>query len=178
MQSYAEKLSAVRAARHVHGVRAVADEVTVHLPLASERSDTDLAHAAVDALKWNIEVPDTKLTLTVKDGWVTMDGVVDWEFQKHAADRSIRFLTGVKGLIDRVSVRQPKVSPQEVEHRITEALRRSATVDAQRISVTTTDSKVVLSGKVRSWIEREDAEAAAWAAPGVVAVEDQLTVGV
>jgi osmotically-inducible protein OsmY len=176
--SYPEKVAAVRAAERVFGVRAVADDLTVRLPGTAQRSDTDIAHAAVEALKWNVEVPDTAIKLTVKDGWITMEGDVDWEFQRRAADRSVRFLTGVKGVVNRVTVHRASVSALEVQRHITDALKRSATVDAQRISVEARDGRVVLRGKVRSWAERTDAEAAAWAAPGVSAVEDDITVGV
>lgn len=174
--SYAQKLEAAEAARGVHQVRAVADETEVRLPGTAQRTDTEIAHAAVDALRWNVEVPDTKIRLTVHNGWITMEGNVDWQFQRRAAERAVRWLTGVKGVIDRVVVDQPHVSPSEVKRRIGDALRRSATVDSGRITVDALDRKVTLRGPVRSWAEREDAEAAAWAVPGVTAVEDFLTV--
>lgn len=174
--SYAQKLEAAQAARGVHQVLAVADETEVRLPGAAQRTDTEIAHAAVDALRWNVEVPEGRIRLTVHNGWVTMEGQVDWQFQRRAAERAVRWLTGVKGVIDRVVVEQPRVAPDEVQRRIGEALRRSATVDAGRITVEALDRKVTLRGTVRSWAEREDAEAAAWAVPGVTAVDDFLTV--
>lgn len=176
VSSYAQKLEAAEAARRVHQVLAVADETEVRLPGAAQRTDTEIAHAAVDALRWNVEVPDSRVRLTVHNGWVTMEGNVDWQFQRRAAERAVRWLTGVKGVIDRIVVDQPRVSPSDVKRRIGDALRRSATVDSERITVDALDRKVTLRGTVRSWAEREDAEAAAWAVPGVSAVEDFITV--
>ncbi len=176
VDSYAQKYAAVRAAEHVNGVRAVADDLSVKLPKSFVRSDTDIAHAAVSALKWDVEVPDARIQVLVDDGWVSLDGAVDWQFQRSAAEKAVRYLTGVKGVINRISVQQPKVSAYEVNQRIEEALKRSAAFDADRITIEARDGKVVLRGTVRSWAEREDAERAAWAAPGVSEVEDEIAV--
>ena len=176
VDSYAQKYAAARAAERVHGVRAVADDLSVKLPKSFVRSDTDIAHAAVSALKWDVEVPDTRVQVLVDDGWVSLDGAVDWQFQRTAAEKAVRYLTGVKGVINRITVQQPKVSAYEVNQRIEDALRRSATTEADRISVEAKDGKVVLRGTVRSWAEREDAERAAWAAPGVCEVDDEIAV--
>jgi osmotically-inducible protein OsmY len=154
----------------------VADELTVKLPKPLMRSDTDIAHAAVAALKWDVEVPDERIQVLVDDGWVSLDGAVDWQFQRTATEKAIQYLTGVKGVINRISVQQPKVSAYEVNQRIETALKRSAAVDADRITVEAKDGKVVLRGTVRSWAEREDAERAAWAAPGVSEVDDEIAV--
>lgn len=174
--SYAQKLAAGTAARRVFGVKAVADDLEVRIPAAATRTDTEIAHAALDALKWNVEVPDDRIRLSVNDGWITLEGAVDWQYQRRAAERAVRWLIGVKGVIDRITVSQPHISPVEVKQRIADALRRSATIDSQRITVDARDSKVTLRGTVRSWAERDDAESAAWAVPGVSAVEDLLTV--
>ena len=176
VDSYAQKYAAARAAERVHGVRAIADDLTVKLPKSHLRSDTDVAHAALSALKWDVEVPDSRIQVLVDDGWVSLDGAVDWQFQRSAAEKAIRSLTGVKGVINRISVQQPNVSAYEVNQRIEEALKRSAAIEADRISVDARHGKVVLRGTVRSWAEREDAERAAWAAPGVSEVDDEIAV--
>jgi osmotically-inducible protein OsmY len=176
VDTYAQKYAAVRTAERVHGVRAVADDMSVKLPKSFMRSDTDIAHAAVSALKWDVEVPDNRIQALVDDGWVSLDGAVDWQFQRSAAEKAVRYLTGVKGVINRITVQQPKVSAYEVNQRIEESLKRNAAVEADRISVEAKDGKVTLRGTVRSWAEREDAERAAWAAPGVSEVDDEIAV--
>ena len=176
VDSYAQKYAAARCVERVNGVRAVADDLAVRLPRSHARSDTDIAHAAVSALKWDVEVPDTRVQVLVDDGWVSLDGAVDWQFQRSAAEAAVRYLTGVKGVINRIAVHQPKVSAYEVNRRIENALRRSAAIDADRISIEAKDGRVVLRGTVRSWAEREDAERAAWAAPGVSEVADEIAV--
>lgn len=173
------RFEAARLAEQVSGVRAVADEMTVRLPNATVRTDTDIAHAAVSAFRWNIEVPDTRITAKVEDGWVTLHGDVDWQFQKDAAETAVRYLTGVKGLTNLIAVKAALVAPSVVKQQIEAALKRSATVDAGRVNVETLpNGRVVLRGTMRSWTERSDAERAAWATPGVAIVEDELAVGV
>jgi osmotically-inducible protein OsmY len=176
VDTYAQKYAAARAAERVHNVRAVADDLSVKLPKSFMRSDTDIAHAAVSALKWDVEVPDTRVQVLVDDGWVSLDGAVDWQFQRTSAEKAVRYLTGVKGVINRITVQQPSVSAYEVNQRIEEALKRSAATEADRITVEARNGKVVLRGTVRSWAEREDAERAAWAAPGVSEVDDEIAV--
>jgi osmotically-inducible protein OsmY len=176
VNTYAQKYAAVRAAEKVRGVHAVADDLKVRLPNALVRSDTDVAHAAVSALKWDVEVPDSQIKVLVDDGWVSLDGTVDWQFQRLAAERAVRHLSGVKGVIDRIIVQQPKVSAFEVNQHIHDAIKRSAALDADKISVEAKDGKVVLRGTVRSWSEREDAERAAWSSPGVTEVDDEIAV--
>jgi osmotically-inducible protein OsmY len=178
VDSYAQKLAAERAAENVSGVRAVAEELKVKLAHSFLRSDTEIAEAAVSALKWNVEVPDQRIKLRVEDGYVTMEGDVDWQFQKNSAYESVRHLMGVKGVRNVIAVRQPKASAYEVSQKIQEAFKRSATIDSQKISVETIDGRVVLKGTVRSWAERQDAERAAYAAPGVTMVDDLIAVGV
>jgi osmotically-inducible protein OsmY len=176
MSSYAQKLAAERAAERVLGVKAVADDLEVRLPGSGKRSDTDIAHAAVNALQWDTEVPDDQITVKVENGWVTLDGSVSWRFQSESAVRAVRNLTGVKGVSNMIRV-APSVSTVEVKAKIEQALKRSAELDSKRISVEAMDGKVTLKGTVRSWTERRDAERAAWAAPGVTQVEDRLFVG-
>jgi osmotically-inducible protein OsmY len=178
VDSFTQKLAAEKAAKAVLGVRAVAEELAVKLPFSSARTDTEIAHAAVNALKWNTEVPSDRLKVVVEAGWVTLSGEVDYQFQKNAADEVVRCLTGVTGMSNAVIVKHAQTSAFEVSEAIRKALKRSATVDADRITVTSKEGKVVLSGTVRSWAERIDAEDAAWSAPGVFVVDDRIAVGV
>jgi len=173
--SYWEKIAAERAAARVAGVKAVANELEVRLPGSSQRTDEDIARAAVDALRWNVLVPHDRIKVKVSKGWVTLEGSVDWQYQKSAAEKTVRKLTGVVGVSNLIEVK-PSVSKAEVKSAIEAALKRLAEIDANRIHVDTEDGKVVLSGSVRSWFEREEAERAAWSAPGVRTVEDHIAV--
>lgn len=173
--SYAAKLTAEKVALRVYGVKALANDLRVRLGREHERTDTDIARAAVAALQWHTVVPADRLTVTVKDGWITLAGTLDWQYQKDAAAGAVHDLTGVKGVINDVRV-LPHVSAQDVGDKIEAALKRSAEIDARRISVTAHDGTVVLTGHVRSWAERQEAERAAWSAPGVTLVDDRITV--
>jgi osmotically-inducible protein OsmY len=173
--SYAEKVTAERVALRVYGVKGVANDLAVHLASAFERTDTELAQAAVAALKWNTMVPGDRVTVAVSNGWLTLNGTLDWQYQKDAAARAVRDLTGVKGVTNNVIVK-PRVKIIDVRDKIEAAFKRSAEIDARRVNVTATDGKVILSGNVHSWAERQEAERAAWAAPGVTHVEDRLAV--
>jgi osmotically-inducible protein OsmY len=173
--SYTEKLAAERVALRVYGVKAVANDLDVRLVSDYQRTDTDIAHAAVNALRWHTRVPDDRVTITVKDGWIALAGTLDWQYQKDAADRAVRDLTGVKGVTNGIRVQSP-VKTLDVRNHIEAAFKRSAEIDARRINVTAHDGTVILSGNVRSWAERQEAERAAWAAPGVSEVDDRLAV--
>ena len=173
--SYREKIAAERVALRVFGVKALANDLAVRLVSDYQKTDTEIAQAAVNALKWHTAVPDDRVTITVKDGWIALAGTLEWQYQKDAAARAVRDLTGVKGVTNDIQV-QSRVKTIDVRDKIEAALKRSAEIDARRINVTAQDGKVILSGNVHSWAERREAEQAAWAAPGVSQVEDRLAV--
>jgi osmotically-inducible protein OsmY len=175
VDTFPQRYAAVRAAERVRGVRAVADEIEVKLPGTHARTDTEIAHAAANALRWNIEVPGERVQAKVSDGWLTLEGTVDWQYERRAAERSVRYLTGVKGIVNLIALK-PRASSYDVSQRIKDALRRGAEEDAAQIQVSAHDGKVTLKGTVRSWSERRDAERAAWNALGVTNVDDQLAV--
>jgi osmotically-inducible protein OsmY len=175
VDSYARKYAAIRAAERVIGVKAIAEELEVLVPGHLRHTDTELAHAVINALNWDVEVPADKVSVRVDEGWVWLEGEVEWPFQKAAAERAIRFLTGVRGVTNSLHTTARAFAP-EIRKRIEDALTQNAEADAKRISVETVDGTVTLRGTVRSWAERADAERAAWAAPGVTRVIDQLLV--
>jgi osmotically-inducible protein OsmY len=175
VDSYAKRWAALKAAERVAGVTAVADEMKVHLPTDFKRTDIDIAHAVANALRWDIEVPDDRIKARVDDAWVSLSGEVDWEFQRSAALRAIRNLTGVRGVSSNITLTPHAFAP-EVKTRIESALKRTAEADASHITVLAMDGEVTLRGKVHSWSARDDAERAAWSAPGVTRVKDELLV--
>ena len=177
--TYAEKVSAERAAKRLSGVRAVANDIEVRPIGSMKRTDTDIAQAVLRALDWDIAVPHEKIKARVDDGWVTLEGEVALQFQRAAAENAVRRLNGVRGVTNQIRLQvRPSVQPAEVKDRIEAALRRSAEIDARGIQVDAKDSMITLRGKVRTWAERDEAERAAWGAPGVLAVKDELTVGI
>jgi osmotically-inducible protein OsmY len=175
VDSYAQKYAATRAAERVTGVRVVADELTVNVPFSFKRTDMDIAHVVAEALRWDVEVPDGKIKARVDEGWVWLDGNVEWEYQRSAAERAVRYLTGVKGVTNNLKISKRPWIP-DVKTRIESALKRTAESDAAHIKVDAANGSVTLSGRVRSWAARQDAERAAWSAPGVTLVKDELTV--
>jgi osmotically-inducible protein OsmY len=176
VDSYAQKFSAERTAERVGGVKAVADEIKVKLPGAHQRSDTDIAHATVNALRWDVQVPDDRIKATIEDGWIALEGDVEWQYQKWAAEGAVRNLTGVKGVTNLIAVKPKKASSYEVGQKIKDSMRRHAERDADRITIEAKDGRVTLRGSVSSFAERKDAEHAAWQAQGVTSVDDQIAV--
>ena len=175
VKTYAEKSNAERVTLGVYGVKAVANDLNVRIGTGLERTDSDIALAAVNALKWNTQVPADKVSVAVRQGWITLKGDVDWNFQRDSAGRAVRDLPGVVGVTNTITVK-PRVSIADVESKIEAALKRSAEIDARRINIGVSDGKVTLSGNVRSWAEREEARRAAWAAPGVRDVDDRISI--
>jgi len=176
VDSYAEKFSAERTAERLSGVKAVADDIKVKLPGSYQRSDTDIAHAAVNALRWDIQVPDDRIKATIEDGWIALEGEVEWQYQKWAAEGAVRNLTGVKGVTNLIAVKPKKASTYEVGLKIKDSLRRHAERDADKITIEAKDGRVTLRGTVSSFAERQDAERAAWQAAGVTKVDDFIAV--
>ena len=175
VRTYAEKLNAEKTALRIFGAKGVANDLEVHIPDALVRTDTEIAQAAATALKWNSTAGLERVTIAVTNGWIRLSGAVDWQYQREAAARVMRELTGVKGIMNNIAV-QPVVKTIDLRDKIEAAFKRSAEIDARRIQVSSEDGKVILSGNVRSWAEREEAERAAWGAPGVKQVDDRLAV--
>lgn len=174
--SHAQKHAIERAVQRVQGVRALAIEMVVRLPPSSERTDADIARAAENALEWNVLVPDDAIHPMVEGGWITLSGHVEWEYQRRAAESAVRDLLGVKGVSNRVEVKA-RFTPSDVEQKIHDALQRQADRDARHIQVIVDGAQVTLRGKVPSWAERKAAQGAAWSAPGVASVINNLLVG-
>ena len=172
VDTYAAKLAAERAARRVYGVRAVANELDVKLAIG--KIDPDIAKEALEALKNRVDVP-LGIGVTVRDGHISLTGAVEWMHQKAAAERAVKYLRGVRGVSNHITLK-PSVSPKDVQKNIIAALHRHADLDARRIHVEAEGSKVILTGTVSSWMEKDEALRAAWRAPGVITVDNRITI--
>jgi osmotically-inducible protein OsmY len=177
VRSYIDKLGAETAAKRVAGVVGLANDLEVHLPLSDRRPDPEIARDAVATLKARLPFSSEHIRVVVDKGWVTLEGQVEWNYQREEAERAVRRIKGVTGVINTIQLK-PGVEPSEIKRKIEEAFRRSAEIDASRITVDTNGGEVVLRGTVRSWAERQEAERAAWKAPGVTKVVNQIAIAV
>ena len=173
--SYVERLAAEKAVKRVKGVRAIAEEIEVRFAGDKKTSDDQIARRALDVIAWDSTIPKDKIQIKVQNGFVTLAGEVDWFYQRDDAEAAVRKLTGVKGLSNEIKVK-PQVRGTDIKQRIETALRRNAEVEADAIKVTVQEGRVILDGKVKAWYERELAERTAWSAPGVISVEDRISI--
>jgi osmotically-inducible protein OsmY len=177
VRSYAQKTQAERDAKRVAGVVGVANDIEVRLPVLDQRPDPDIVRDAVSALKAELPFSSENIRVIAKDGWLTLEGAVEWNYARERAETAVKRLRGVTGVTNSIAVK-PKVAPQEIRRKIEDAFRRSAEIDASRVTVEANGSEVILRGTVRSWAERQEAERAAWAAPGVTRVDNRVTINV
>jgi osmotically-inducible protein OsmY len=175
VKSSVDKYEAEWGAKRVAGVVAVANDLEVRMPSVDERPDPDIARDAVSALKTQLPFSSEHIKVVIKNGWVTLEGQVEWQYQKNTAENAVRRIKGVKGVTNLILLK-PRAQPSEIKSKIMDAFKRNAEVDANRIQVETNGGDVILKGSVRSWIEREEAERVAWSAPGVTKVEDRIVV--
>lgn len=173
--SYAQKREAETVALRVKGVSGIANDIDVRLPKEKERTDTDIAKAAVRTLKWHSELPEETITVKVRDGWVTLEGRVEWNYQRERAANAIRHLTGVLGITNALLI-APQVTPDDVRRRIKKALEREVDREADQMEIEIDGTTIHLRGIVHSWVERRQVERAAWSAPGIIDVQNHLTV--
>lgn len=175
VRSFIHKYQAEADAKRVAGVLAVANDIEVHLPEIDERPDPEIARDAVARIKSELPYSWEKIRAVVKNGWLTLEGEVEWNYQRVRAEEVVRRVRGLKGVTNNIELK-PQVAPSEIRRKIEDALRRAAEVDANRITVEAAGSEVILRGTVRSWAERQEAERAAWSAPGVAKVDNRIIV--
>lgn len=173
--SYGEKIGAVRAAKRVTGVNGIADDIKVKLPNSWEREDGDIAAAASNQIDWSTAVPKGAVKVTVRNAWITLEGEVEWWYQKNDAETGVRHLIGVKGVTNLITIK-PRLVVIDIKTAIEAAFERNATIDSDQVEVEVAGNRVTLSGKVRNYAERDEAERVAWAAPGVLSVDNEITV--
>jgi osmotically-inducible protein OsmY len=177
VRNYMDKFEAEAAAKRVVDVVGLANDIEVGLSRADQRPDPEIARDAVAAIRSRLPLSSSRIRVVVDKGWITLEGEVEWNYQREEAERAVRRLKGVKGVINTIQLK-PSVTPVEIKRKIEEAFRRSAEIDASRITVEANGTEVVLRGTVRSWAERQEAERAAWKAPGVVKVDNRITISV
>ena len=175
VKNYADKYEAESAAKRVAGVLGIANDIEVRIPSVDERPDPEIARDAVAAIKNQLPISSEHIKVIVRDGWVTLEGRVEWQYQRNTAETAVRRIKGVRSVSNLIQLK-PRAQPSEIKRKIQDAFKRSAEVDANRITVEANGGEVVLKGTVRSWVEREEAERVAWAAPGVTKVEDRIVV--
>jgi osmotically-inducible protein OsmY len=173
--SYGEKWEAVHATKRVAGVKAIADDIEIQLPASYHRTDTDIAAAAINQIQWSTTIPNGTVQATVRNGWITLEGEVEWWYQKNVVGDLVKQMVGVKGVTNSISI-SPKVTKNEVETDIKAAFKRSAMLDANHIRVETAGNNVTLHGQVRNYSEYDEAERVAWSEPGVSSVDNRLEV--
>lgn len=172
--SYWVKRAAESAVKRVKGVKGIAQEILVKYQ-GMERTDTDIVDAAVNSIKWNTTIPDNTVTVKVEKGWITIEGDVEWEYQRNAAETAVEKIKGVKGVNNLISIK-PRIRTSIVKNAIKNALERAADIEATNIEVEADGNKIILRGTVRTWAERGEVQRAAWSAPGVLSVDNQLTI--
>jgi osmotically-inducible protein OsmY len=175
VRSYAQKTQTERDAKRVAGVVGVANDIEVRLPAIDQRPDPDIVRDAASALKTELPYSAENIKVIAQNGWLTLEGVVEWNYARERAATAVRRVRGVKGVTNSITLK-PKVAPSEIRRKIEDAFRRSAEIDASRITVEANGSEVILRGTVRSWAERTEAERAAWAAPGVIKVDNRIAI--
>jgi len=178
LDSYSKKVAAEKAVMKVGGVKAIANEIDVKPLISFKKSDTEIAEAVVNSIKWSTSIPENKVKVKVENGWVSLDGEVEWEFQKRSAKNVIEDLRGVKGVTNHIKVKakESTATENQVKEKIKQAIRRNADIDANKINVEASGKEITLTGEVRSLAEKADAEQAAWSSPGVTMVDNQLEV--
>jgi osmotically-inducible protein OsmY len=177
VRSYPQRTQAERDAKRVAGVMGVANDIEVRLPVIDQRPDPDIVRDAVSALKSELPYSSENIKVIAKDGKITLEGTVEWNYARERAEKAVKRVRGAKSVTNSITLK-PKVAPYEVRRKIEDAFRRSAEIDASRVTVEANGSEVILRGTVKSWAEREEAERAAWAAPGVTKVDNRVTISV